>query len=316
MDRFAALSAFVAVMDHGGFAPAARRLGVATSSLTRQLNALEESLGALLLNRSTRSVTLTDAGALYLDEARRILGELDDADRAVGERGGPPSGTLRVTMPVAFGRLHVAPMLPDFLRRYPDIRLEALATDTVSNLVEDRIDVAIRIGGAGPSSLIARKLAPHRRVLCASTAYLRDHDTPERPADLSRHGALLYEYFTGDSTWTFERDGRRERLTMSGRVRSSSSELLREAVLAGLGVALLPTWLVGGDIAEGRLVGLLGAWTASPLADDEAIRAVYLASRRGAKKTTAFLDALAAHIGSPASWDRGLQLRPGRGLGE
>lgn len=304
MDRFATLSAFVTVVDHGGFAPAARRLGVAPSSLTRQVNALEKHLGALLLNRSTRNVTLTDAGALYLNEARRILDDLDNADRTVSERGGPPSGLLRLTAPVAFGRLHVAPMLPAFLRRYPELRLEVMATDAVSNLVEDRIDVAVRLGAMSASSLIARKLAPHRRAVCASPAYLAEHDAPRTPSDLMSHSCLVYEYFNGDSTWTLARGGEREKVTVKGPLRSSGSEVLREAALGGVGLALLPTWLIGGDIATGALVPVLDDWTASPSAEEGAIWACYPPNRRGVKKVACFLDALARHIGAPAYWDR------------
>lgn len=306
MDRFATLSAFVTVVEHGGFAPAARRLGIAPSSLTRQVNALEEHLGVLLLNRSTRSITLTDAGALYLDEARRILDELDNADRAIGEHGGPPSGSLRVTVPVAFGRLHVAPMLAGFVRTYPELRLEVMTSDTVSNLVDDRIDVAVRLGAMAPSSLIARKLAPHRRAICASPAYVAERGRPTIPADLIRHSCLIYEYFNGDSSWTLSRGGKREKVGVKGPLRSSGSELLHQGALAGMGVALLPTWLVGDDIAAGRLVSVLEDWTASPSSEEGAVWAVYLPSRRGAKKVACFLDALTQHIGTPAYWDRGV----------
>lgn len=308
MDKFAALSSLVTVIDHGGFAPAARRMGVAPSSLTRQVNALEQHLGALLLNRSTRKVTLTEAGARYVEDARRILEELENADRAVSDGDGAPSGVLRVTMPVAFGRLHVAPMLGDFLRAYPELRLEVSATDAVSNLVEDRIDVAIRLGAISTPSLVARKLAPHRRAICASPDYLIARGAPQTPTDLSGQSCLVYDYFNGDSSWTLARGAKREKVSVQGPLRASSSELLREAALSGLGLALLPTWLIGDDIAAGRLAPVLEDWTASPGAEEGAIWAAYLPSRRGAKKVSRFLDALAGHIGAPAYWDRGLAI--------
>lgn len=314
MDKLAALSAFVAIVDHGGFAPAARRLGVAPSSLTRQINTLEESLGALLLNRSTRSVTLTDAGARYLEDARRILDEVEDADRGVSERGGLPSGSLRISMPVAFARLHVGPVLPLFLRRYPEMRLDIALSDTFANLVEERVDIAIRLGVLNSSSLIARKLAPHRRVICASPDYLAERGMPALPSDLSRHNCLLFDYLTGDAAWTLAKEAVRERIPVSGNLRASGSELLREAAIGGAGLILMPTWLVGHDIAEGRLVPVLEEWTVSPGPEEGAIWAVYLPNRRGSRKVNCFLDFLAQHFGTPPYWDRADQGRTGSGM--
>lgn len=303
MDKFAALSAFVAVVDHGGFAPAARRLGVAPSSLTRQINTLEEGLGTLLMNRSTRSVTLTDAGLRYLEDARRILDELENADRGVSERAGPPSGLLRVSMPVAFGRLHVGPALPLFLRRYPEMRLDISLSDAFANLVEERIDIAIRLGALNSSSLIARKLAPHRRVICASPDYIGEHGAPASPQDLAGHNCLLFDYLTGDATWTLAKNDARERISVSGNLRASGSELLREAAVGGAGLILMPTWLVGSDISEGRLVPILDGWSVSPGPEEGAIWALYLPNRRGSRKVSCFLDFLVEHFGSPPYWD-------------
>ena len=170
MDRFSALQGFIAVVDHGGFAPAARRIGMAPSSLTRQVDALEDRLGVRLLNRSTRAVTLTEAGSRFLDDARRILDEFETAERSVREDGDRPRGVLRVSAPVAFARLHIAPFLPSFLRRYPELSVEIITTDSIVDLAEENIDVAIRLGVLPPSSLIARRFAPHHRVVCASLA--------------------------------------------------------------------------------------------------------------------------------------------------
>ncbi|MCG8443477.1 MAG: LysR family transcriptional regulator [Caulobacterales bacterium] len=305
MDRFAALSAFVAVVEQGGFAPAARRMGLATSSLTRQVNALEEHLGALLVNRSTRAVTLTDAGARYLEDARRILGELEEADRGVSEAEGPPSGVLRASLPVAFARLHVAPAIPAFLRRYPDVELDMLTTDAMVNLVEDRIDVAIRLGALESSSLIARTLAAHRRVVCASPDYLGERGRPAAPADLANHNCLAFDYATGGASWHFSRGKTVETVRVRGNLKASGSELLQEAALGGAGIILMPTWLVGPDIAAGRLVQILPGWEANPSASPGAISAVYSPNRRGAKKVRAFVDHLAEQFGSPPYWECG-----------
>lgn len=303
MDKFAALHAFLAVVDQGGFAPAARRLGVAPSSLTRQLNTLEETLGTLLLNRSTRSVTLTDAGQRYLEDARRILDDLDNADRAVSEAGGPPGGLLRLSIPVAFGRLHIGPALPLFLKRYPDMRLDISLTDSVVNLVDERVDIAIRLGALATSSLIARKLAPHRRVICASPDYIGERGAPATPQQLAGHNCLLFDYLSGDCNWTLVRDGVRERVTVSGNLKASGSELLREAAIGGAGLIMMPTWLVGADIAAGRLVRVLEDWSVSPSSEEGAIWGVYLPSRRGSRKVNCLLDFLSAHFGTPPYWD-------------
>ncbi|WP_459204224.1 LysR family transcriptional regulator (plasmid) [Ralstonia pseudosolanacearum] len=308
MDRFAALNALMAVVEHGGFAPAARRLGLAPSSLTRQLNALEDSLGTLLLNRSTRTVTLTEAGQQYYEDARSILDALENADRSVSELAGPPSGLLRISLPVAFGRLHVAPALPAFLRRFPGMRLDIQLSDTVANLVEERIDVAIRLGAPASQNLVARKLAPHRRVICASPDYLGEHGAPAQPADLAQHNCLLFDYATATSTWTLKRAGKTAKVQVSGNLHANGSELLREAAIGGAGLLLMPTWLVGEDMAAGRLVPVLEAWSPSLGSDGEgAIWAVYQQNRRGSKKLAAFLDFLAQHFGSPPYWERYVQ---------
>jgi DNA-binding transcriptional LysR family regulator len=239
MDVFSSVKAFVAVAEEGGFAKAARKTGAATSSVMRQVDALQEYLGAILLNRSTRSVSLTPAGEAYYLQAARILSDLDEANQSVGELTGPPRGLLRVSLPVAFARLHVAPIVPEFLKSCPGIELEFLMTDNVVNLVEDRIDVAIRIGSLESSSLVARKLAPNRRVLCASPQYIRAHGEPRVPADLAQHNCLTFSYSTGDRTWRFTRAGQNEQVRVRGNLRANHSETLKEAALAGLALQLL-----------------------------------------------------------------------------
>ncbi|WP_176593779.1 LysR family transcriptional regulator [Sphingobium sp. EM0848] len=310
MDLFAAIRAFLAVADEGGFAPAARRSGMATSSLTRQVDALEAHIGAVLLNRSTRSVTLTPAGEDYHLQAARIMADLDEANRGVSEREGRPRGQLRVSLPVAFARLHVAPFIPDFLAAYPGMELDLLMTDEAVNLVEHRIDVAIRLGSLEASTLIARRLAPHRRLLCASPAYLAERGEPLEPSDLARHNCLTFSYASGNRTWRFTKGGREELVRVRGSVRANHSETLREVALAGLGVLLMPSWLVGQDIAAGRLRPVLPEWEAhvgrlSPsVSPDTAIHAIYLADRRDSTRLRVFVDFLADRFGSPPYWDR------------
>ncbi|MEM8838374.1 MAG: LysR substrate-binding domain-containing protein [Pseudomonadota bacterium] len=299
------MSAFIAVVEHGGFAPAARRMGVATSSVTRQVNALEEHLGSLLVNRSTRNITLTDAGTRYLEDARRILGELEEADRGVSEAEGPLSGVLRVSLPIAFARLHIAPAIPDFLRKYPDVELMLLTTDSMVNLVEERIDVAIRLAALESSALIAKKLAPHRRVLCASPSYLEKHGIPDNPQALTAHNCLTFDYETGSPVWTFKRGSETETIRVRGSLKATSSEVLREVALGGTGIILMPTWLVGPDVTAGRLVEVLADWEANPVQGQGSISAVYLPNRRGAKKVRAFVEHLSGAFGAPPYWECG-----------
>jgi DNA-binding transcriptional LysR family regulator len=310
MDVFASVKAFVAVADDGGFARAARKAGAATSSIMRQVDALEAYLGTILLNRSTRSVSLTPAGEAYYVQVVRIVSDLDEANRSVSELSGPPRGLLRVSLPVTFARLHVAPIVPEFLKSCPSVELELLMTDNVVNLVEDRIDLAIRIGSLESSSLIARKLAPNRRVVCASPEYLRTYGEPRVPAELAKHNCLTFSYSSGDRTWRFVRAGQDQQVRVRGNLRANHSETLREAALAGLGLILLPTWLIGADLGQGRLRSMLTDWEAnvgrrsSAAHQEGGIYAVYLADRRASGKVHAFAQFLARKFGSPPYWDR------------
>jgi DNA-binding transcriptional LysR family regulator len=302
MDTFAALKAFVAVIEEGGFAPAGRRMGVATSSVTRQVDSLEESLGTHLLNRSTRSVTLTSVGETYFEHASRILGDLESANIEVSEGAGLPRGLLRVSLPVAFARLHIAPAIPAFARLYPGIRLDLTMTDNVVDLVEQRLDLAIRLGGVEASSLVARKMAPHRRLVCASPDYLGEQGMPQSPADLASHDCLTFSYAQGSSIWRFS--GRSdETVRVSGSVRANNSEVLREAAIGGMGLIMMPSWLVSADIEAGRLHVVLPEWEPSMSGAGGAIYAVYQPNRRSSKKVRAFVDFLIERFGSPPYWD-------------
>ncbi|NKJ44474.1 LysR family transcriptional regulator [Novosphingobium sp. SG720] len=312
MDMFAALGAFVAVVDEGGFAPAARRAGQATSSFTRHVDALEAALGTRLLQRTTRQVRLTSAGEAYYPQARAILDQLAEANRATREGAGAARGLLRVSLPVTFARLHVTPWLPAFLAAHPDIALDVSVTDSVLDLAAQRIDVALRLGVLDSSSLIARRLAPQRRVVCASPAYLAAHGTPGSPADLESHACLTFAFADGERRWRLSRDGQHQWVRVTGPLRTNHADTIREGALAGVGLALLPTWLVGEEIAAGRLVAVLGGWQADiarpgalPLGD-VGIHAVTLPDRRGMAKVRLFVDFLAARFGTPPYWERGL----------
>ncbi|MGQ7243541.1 LysR family transcriptional regulator [Salinicola sp. V024] len=305
MDTFAALKAFVAVVDAGGFAPAGRRMNVATSSVTRQVDALESSLATPLLNRSTRQVTLTGAGEAYYDHVTRILSDLENANLEVSERSGPPRGQLRLSLPVAFGRLHVAPFVSEFTRRYPDISLQLMLSDEVADLVGQRLDLAIRLGHVEAPSVVARRISPHHRMLCASPDYLGERGEPRAPADLSAHNCLTFAYGAGGRTWYFSGPSETS-ICVDGSLQANSSEVLREAAVGGLGMILMPCWLIGADIEAGRLRSVLPAWKAdvSEVGQEGGIYAVYHPTRRSSRKVRVFIDFLVECFGSPPYWDR------------
>ncbi len=295
MDRFAELKAFCTVAATGGFSPAARRLGLVTSSVARLVDALEGRLGAVLLNRSTRSVTLTDAGRTYYEEALRILERLDAADEAAADGA---AGVLRVAAPVTFSTLYVAPILPALRARHPRLILDLRLDDAPANLVDEAIDVAIRIGSLDPqSNLVARRLAAHDRVLCASPAYLAAHGAPETPAALAAHDCLQFAFGAGRRTWRLQADGAHaEDVEVRGVVHANNAEVLRQAALGGLGIAMLARWLVQRDLRAGTLVQVLPGYRVNPGPMDVGLYALYPASRRNSTKIRAFVDLLAEHL--------------------
>src|SRR5690349_3201169 len=203
MDRLETMRVFAAVADGRGFAPAARRLGLSPPAVTRAVAALEERLGARLLHRTTRVVRLTEAGERFLADCKRILGEVDEAEAAAAGSHAEPRGQLVVTAPLMFGRLHVAPIVLDFLRRHPQVAVRTLFLDRVTDMIDAGIDVAIRIGALPDSSLVATRVGTMRRVVCASPAYLRIHGTPRVPADLAGHEAIAFVGTSSHPEWAF-----------------------------------------------------------------------------------------------------------------
>lgn len=300
MDKLLALKAFVAVAETRGFSKAARRLGLATSSVTRMADALESSLGTALLTRSTRQVTLTDAGQAYLDQVSRVLNELDEADDSVADVGAEPAGPMRVSMPVTWARLRAGAHIADFLKAHPRITLDLIVTDTMLDLASERIDVALRIGSPSATPhLVVRRLAEHHRFLVASPDYLARTGTPVCPDDLTRHECLRFDYQQGLQRWHFVQPGRDSAaVEVDGRLCANSGDVLREAALSGLGVALLPQWLVDDDVCAGRLQRLLKDWRVNPLQDNVCVYAAYLPNRRRSRKVQALLSFLQECIAS------------------
>src|SRR5271165_2535435 len=251
MDYFAAMRAFVRSVDLGSFSRAAAEAGVKVSTVSRYVSGLEADLGAALLNRSTRSLHLTEAGRTFYERGAQILADVQDARYSTTSLNGRPQGLLRINIPTAFGRRHVMPHMKNFLATYPDIRLDATLTDATIDLIETGTDVAVRIGALVDSTLVARKLAAQRRVLVATPDYLGGRPALQGPSDLAYHECLAFSLQpTGAWYYRSADDPLSEPLeiAVNGHLRANDSEALRDAALSGLGIALLPTWLVGPDV--------------------------------------------------------------------
>jgi DNA-binding transcriptional LysR family regulator len=265
------------------------------------MDSLEEELGTVLLNRSTRQVTVSEAGAAYYQWARKILDAVAEADALIADRGDTPVGQLRVSLPVAFGRRCIAPFLGSLLAQYPKLELEVTLTDEIVDLLGERIDLSIRLGTAASlDEVVARQIGTFRRRVVASPGYLQQRGIPAAPADLLGHACLRFSYGAGRQMWTFLRDAEEVQVPIPGNFKSNNAEVLRELALADGGIALLPDWLVGEDIQSGRLTSIFEDWAVNPNRASSAISALYLPNQRGSRRIAAFLDFL-ARIPGPTS---------------
>jgi DNA-binding transcriptional LysR family regulator len=290
MDKLLAMKMFTATVDAQGFSAAARRLGVATSSVTRLVDALESELGTTLLNRSTRQVSLTEAGARYYARARDIFDALEEADASVADRGDEPVGVLRLCLPVEFGRRVIAPHLGPFLARHPSLELDIDMSDRLDDLLDGRYDLSIRLGDPSPNGeLVCRQLGRFQRWLVASSDYLASRDPLLHPEQLLQQACLRFRYGQKARAWRLQRADEVLELEVSGPLRSANADLLREAALAGSGIALLADWLVREDVAAGRLQRLFADWQASPGTANDSINALYLPNHRGSRRVNAFI---------------------------
>lgn len=259
MSHLGTLPVFVAVVDKQGFAAAALALGISKSAISKRISQLEEHLGVRLLHRSTRKVSLTEAGQRYYELAVEALTKVEDAENAVSELQGKPKGRLKINIPMSFGRLHIMPLIPKFLGLYPDIELDVVMDDRVVDLVDSGFDLAIRGGNLPDSSLIARKIAPFHMVLAASPAYLQRHGTPANPYDLLDHNCLHYTYYRTQHAWDLLGPEGPSQVVTRGNFQVNNSEALLQAVLEGCGIARLPTFVCSKHLLAGTLVRVLPA---------------------------------------------------------
>jgi len=278
---------YVRVAEARSFSAVARELGTTQPAVSRQVAALEEHLGARLIQRTTRSLTLTEDGRDLLGHARRVLDAVEEAESAVGRRHTLPGGLVRLATPATFGRLYVAPRITRLLERYPELSVDLRMSDAVVDLVADGVDVAIRASAVVDSSLVARKIGSARRITVASEACLAAHGEPSHPSDLAALPCIIFHGGQASPTdWHFDGPDGAVGVSVSGRFRTNSSEALREAVLGGLGFAVLPTWYFTEEITSGRLRPVLTGWEPPR----GAISAVYPSRRNLAPRTRAVID--------------------------
>ena len=300
MEGFGAIPVFVAVVENGGFSAAARTLGISKSAVSKRINQLEAQLGVRLLHRTTRKLSLTEAGERYFEHAAQALTAAGQAEDAVTELQGEPQGQLRINAPMSFGRLHVAPLIPKFLKRYPKLQIDLVMDDQKVDLVSGGFDVAIRAGNLPASTLIARKLAPVRQVLCASPDYIDRYGQPGTPAELSGHNCVLYSYSSDADKWTLIGESGPETVTVSGSYQVNNSEALLEALRERVGIGRLPTFVAGPDLKTGRLVKLFESYRLP----DFTIYAVFPERQYLPAKVRAFLDFAIEYFGGDQPyWD-------------
>jgi DNA-binding transcriptional LysR family regulator len=294
MDTVSALAAFVKVVELGSFAAAADRLELSRSSLTKLIAYLERKYDARLLNRTTRKLSLTDAGRALYERVIPLLQEFDDLENALQSDVQHAQGRLRLSAPFTFGILHLGPVIAHYMEKYPKVYVDLELNDRVVDLVEDGFDLAVRIGQLDDSSLIARQLAVLDVVLCASPAYIQKHGVPEHPSELASHHCLNYTYARRGNEWAFQRGDEQVQIKVSGLFRANNGDVLRAAALAGHGIIQQPSFIVGEDIRAGRLVPLLNEWkTYTPV-----LYAVYPHRRFLSAKVRTFVEHLQESLGT------------------
>ncbi|PTN11525.1 LysR family transcriptional regulator [Nitrosomonas aestuarii] len=293
---------FARVVESGSFAEAARRMDISRSAVSKAISKLEKNLGAQLLNRSTRHLSLTEAGTVLAEHSAHILDEAEQAERFVSSLQAEPRGMLKVSASVAFGTLHVAPALADFLSRYPEIRIDLTITDRPVDLVGEGYDVMIRVTNEPDLNLVARKLAPVRRKLCATPQYFQQHGIPQTPEDLIEYNCLDYTLSGEQGYWNFTGPEGVIAVPVSGTLRINDDDALSQAVLGGLGIALLPTFTVGKELQSGKLQAVLSEY----IAVERYVYACYLPSRHVPAKVRSFIDFLLNRIGKVPYWDQDL----------
>jgi DNA-binding transcriptional LysR family regulator len=288
---------YARVVEAGSFSGAARELGLSKSAVSKQISRLEDRLGARLLNRTTRRLSMTEVGTNFYERVARIVSEAEQAEQAVTSEHAEPHGTLRINAPMSFGNLHIAPAIPSFMAQYPELNVSMNLNDRLVDLVEEGYDVAIRIARMPDSSLVARSLAPLRQVVCATPDYWKHHTSPLTPNDLKNHNCLIYTYQLNPGAWRFRGPKGPSSVNISGNFQANNGDTLRAVALGGQGLYLGPAFIVSDDLRAGRLQAVMQDFEETDLS----IYAVYPHSRHLSAKVRAFVDFLAGHF-SHLSW--------------
>jgi DNA-binding transcriptional LysR family regulator len=297
MNKLMAMAAFRRVAELGSFTAAARDLGLSSAAVSNYVRQIEAHLGVTLLVRSTRKVALSEIGKAYLPKVQALLDAIEEAEDTARGLQTTPHGRLHVNAPATFGLLHVNPFVPDFVRRHPRVTLDLSFNDRVVDLIEERVDIALRVSRALPdSTLVARRLATIRRTVCATPDYIARHGRPERPKDLVRHACITYTLSDSVQDWSLGGS----RVPIGGPVRADSSIAVRDLTLAGLGISMMPRFIAGPDLLAGRLVPLLEEHPT----EDLTLYAVFPPGVRPSVKLRAFVDGFVAFLGDPPRWER------------
>ncbi len=295
MDNLSAMGIFVKVVNEGSFSAAARASGLTPSAVSKQVGRLEDRLGARLFNRTTRHLSLTEVGRGFYDRCCQILVDVEEAEDAVANLHAAPRGTLKLNVPVAFGRLWITGLIPEFMQRYPEIKLDLNLHDRFVDLLSEGYDLAVRIGDLEDSSLIARKLAANRRVVCASPAYLATHGSPKKPTDLENHDCLIYASRAFRNDWRFDGPDGEETVHVTGTVETNNPEVIMDLIGKDMGIGLLPLWLVGPAIKAGKVSEILPDYHVP----DSAIYAIYPPGRHLSPKVRVFVDFMVEKFNLP-----------------
>lgn len=296
-DHLGAMRTFVKVVEAGSFSAVARDMHISTSTVARQVSTIESSLGVTLLHRTTHSVVLTEAGQIYHERAVTLIADLDDTHRVVAQLNMEPSGPLKLTAPVAFGRRHLSPLIAPFLTAYPEIQLDVRLTDNHNDLVSGGFDLDIHEGENYLENLVVHQLSRNNSVLCASPAYLDRQGRPSRPDDLEHHNCLRYVHPEADPRWHLSNGEMRHSIFPNGNLVSDHSELLLDAVSAGLGIGEFEVWLVRDSLGNGQLEAVLPHYRIDNKLTGNYIYLAYLANRRGSAKVRALKDFLIDKLG-------------------
>lgn len=293
MDLFLSMKVFAAVVDGGSFAAAAERLDTSRAMASKQVQKLEEHLGTRLLNRTTRKLSLTETGRAFYERSTQILNDVEEAQQIAGQMARAPRGELKVTVPLSYGQHRLAPLIAEYCRQHPQVHVNISLSDRKADLIEEGLDLAIRIASVMPQSdLIARKIASARSLICAAPSYLARAGTPLVPADLSSHPCLGYTLTGSSAEWRLEGPDGTVAVPVSGPIRADNGDMLRLAAVSGSGIIMQPHFIVAGDIAAGRLVRILPEWQSSELG----VYAVYPSRKHLSAKVRTFVDFLADRL--------------------